>query len=118
MTQVINLLDKTLSTVIDLPITKQNTFLVKRLTNLKERLKKNEFQLVVLGQFKRGKTTLINALLGKNVLPTAIVPLTSIITILKYGEKVNLTVVFLVVKKKLPFRNYLIILPKLKILKM
>ncbi len=95
MTQVINLLDKTLSTVIDLPITKQNTFLVKRLTNLKERLKKNEFQLVVLGQFKRGKTTLINALLGKNVLPTAIVPLTSIITILKYGEKVNLTVVFL-----------------------
>lgn len=34
----------------------------------------------MLGQFKRGKSTLINALLGDALLPTAMVPLTSIVT--------------------------------------
>ena len=53
---------------------------------LKEKIQNNVFNLVVLGQFKRGKTTLINALLGEEILPTAVVPLTSIATILKYGE--------------------------------
>lgn len=50
------------------------------------KLRENRFNLVVLGAFKRGKSTLINALLGEAVLPTAIVPLTSVVTILGYGE--------------------------------
>jgi GTPase SAR1 family protein len=61
---------------------------------LGEKLENNVFNLVVLGQFKRGKTSLINALLGAEILPTAIVPLTSIATILKYGETFNITVYF------------------------
>jgi len=61
---------------------------------LKEKIEKNVFNLVVLGQFKRGKTSLINALLGAEILPTAIVPLTSIATILKYGETLNIKVYF------------------------
>jgi GTPase SAR1 family protein len=61
---------------------------------LKDKIENNEFNLVVLGQFKRGKTCLINALLGAEILPTAIVPLTSIATILKYGETVNIKVYF------------------------
>lgn len=44
---------------------------------------------VILGQFKRGKTTLINSLIGKEILPSSVVPLTSIVTILKYGEEVR-----------------------------
>jgi GTPase SAR1 family protein len=59
-----------------------------------DKLKADIFSLVVVGQFKRGKTTFINALLGKDFLPTAIIPLTSIITILKYGEKLKITVFF------------------------
>jgi hypothetical protein len=47
-----------------------------------------------LGAFKRGKSTLINALLGKPVLPTAIVPLTSVVTILNYGERLDVEVFF------------------------
>ena len=86
------LLDKSLSSIIQLPIVKQNELLAKRISQLSEKLDKNEFQLVVLGQFKRGKTTLINALLGKNILPTAVIPLTSIITILKYGNTKKVTV--------------------------
>jgi GTPase SAR1 family protein len=61
---------------------------------LKEKIQNNVFNLVVLGQFKRGKTTLINALLGEEILPTAVVPLTSIATILKYGEIQDIKVYF------------------------
>lgn len=53
------------------------------------KLEANIFTLVIVGQFKRGKTTFINMLLGVDILPTAIIPLTSIITILKYGDKVE-----------------------------
>lgn len=61
---------------------------------LREKIENNVFNLVVLGQFKRGKTSLINALLGAEILPTAVVPLTSIATILKYGEMLNINVHF------------------------
>lgn len=61
---------------------------------LKDKIQNNVFNLVVLGQFKRGKTSLINALLGAELLPTAVVPLTSIATILKYGESLRIQVFF------------------------
>lgn len=64
---------------------------IQRLIN---KLRENRFNLVVLGAFKRGKSTLINALLGEAVLPTAIVPLTSVVTILGYGEQLNIRVHF------------------------
>ncbi|BDG61568.1 dynamin family protein [Caldinitratiruptor microaerophilus] len=54
-----------------------------------------EFNLVVLGQFKRGKSTLVNALVGEPLLPTAVVPLTSAVTILRSGPKPEMTVHFL-----------------------
>ncbi len=59
-----------------------------------QKLYENHFNLVVIGQFKRGKTTFINALLGQDLLPTAIIPLTSIITIIKYGESLKITIFF------------------------
>ena len=59
-----------------------------------EKLKADVFLLVVVGQFKRGKTTFINALLGEDILPTAIIPLTSIITILRYGDKLRIIAFF------------------------
>ena len=59
----------------------------KRLRNLKERLITDRFHLAVLGQFKRGKSTLINALIGEPLLPTSVLPLTSIPTFLSAGSK-------------------------------
>jgi len=64
------------------------------LQRLIDKLRTNRFNLVVLGAFKRGKSTLINALLGEAVLPTAIVPLTSVVTILGYGEQLDIQVHF------------------------
>ena len=51
------------------------------------RLAEDRFNLAVVGQFKRGKSSLINAILGKDLLPTAVVPLTSIVTTLRHGPK-------------------------------
>lgn len=61
---------------------------------LREKLSSQQFNLLVMGQFKRGKSTLINALLGANLLPVGVVPLTSIATIIAYGEKVAVSVVY------------------------
>ncbi len=61
---------------------------------MQEKLAANTFNLVVVGQFKRGKTCLINALLGAGILPTSVVPLTSIVTVLTYGETLDAKVFF------------------------
>jgi GTPase SAR1 family protein len=68
---------------------------LREVDGLLEKLDADSFNLVVLGQFKRGKTTFINALLGANVLPTAVVPLTSIITAIRYGSAPKTTVIYL-----------------------
>lgn len=62
---------------------------------IQEKLDGSIFNLVVMGQFKRGKSTLINALLGKSILPAAVVPLTSVVTVIRFGESKKVTVVFL-----------------------
>lgn len=44
------------------------------------------FQLVIIGDFKRGKSTLINAMLGEAAVPTAVTPETVTINRLSFGE--------------------------------
>lgn len=61
---------------------------------LRAKLLENRFHLVVLGQFKRGKSTFINSMLGDSLLPTSVIPLTSIVTVLKHGEKEIIEVLF------------------------
>lgn len=62
---------------------------------LQEKRRTNTFNLVVVGQFKRGKTSLINALLNADILPVAVVPLTSIVTIMTWGEALRIKVAFI-----------------------
>ena len=50
------------------------------------RLATDRFQLAVVGQFSRGKTTLMNALLGGPYLPMGTLPMTSVITVVRYGS--------------------------------
>jgi GTP-binding protein EngB required for normal cell division len=59
-----------------------------------KRLSEDRLNLVVVGKFKRGKSTLINALLERDLLPAGVVPLTSIITLVRYGERERLFVRF------------------------
>ncbi|MBI5571247.1 MAG: dynamin family protein [Desulfomonile tiedjei] len=66
----------------------------EKLTLLRTRLEEGRFHLAVLGQFKRGKSTLLNALLGEALLPTSVVPLTAIPTFLQYGHEIRMRVSF------------------------
>jgi hypothetical protein len=50
------------------------------------RLRDSRFRLMVLGEFKRGKSTLVNALLGASVLPARVAPCTGMITVVRYGD--------------------------------
>lgn len=45
-----------------------------------------QFTLALLGQFKRGKSTLLNALLGRPVSPVDVAPLTSTIIVIQQGS--------------------------------
>jgi len=43
--------------------------------------------VAVMGQFKAGKSSFLNSLLGQNVLPVGAIPVTTAITRLQYGNK-------------------------------
>ena len=61
----------------------------------RDRVAQDRFNLVVLGEFKRGKSTLINALLDRQILPVGVVPLTSVVTAIAAGTEDRLIVRFL-----------------------
>lgn len=47
----------------------------------------NRFRVIIIGSFSRGKSTMINALLGNKILPAKLTPTTAVITVIKYGEQ-------------------------------
>lgn len=49
-------------------------------TALRERLEQRRLRVLIAGEAKRGKSTLINRLLGRDVLPTGVTPVTAIAT--------------------------------------
>ncbi len=67
--------------------------LAHRASQAKEPLERGEIWVVVVGQFKRGKSTLVNALLGEAVLPTGVVPVTSVVTHLRWAPERRLRVI-------------------------
>jgi GTP-binding protein EngB required for normal cell division/predicted nuclease with TOPRIM domain len=57
------------------------------LDTLADRVQSDSFKVLVLGQFNRGKSTFINALLAEKVLPTYATPTTAVINEVKYGKE-------------------------------
>jgi len=51
------------------------------------RLRRNGMDVAVFGRFKAGKSSFLNHLAGRAVLPIGVVPLTAVITRLRYGER-------------------------------
>ena len=58
-----------------------------RLRAARARLGAGRLNLAVLGEFKRGKSTLINRLLGAPVLPVGVVPMTSLAILVEHGPR-------------------------------
>jgi ribosome biogenesis GTPase A len=56
---------------------------------LAARVSEGRFYVACVGQFKRGKSTLINALIGSLVLPTGYIPVTTVPTVIRFGERLN-----------------------------
>jgi GTP-binding protein EngB required for normal cell division len=50
-------------------------------------IKNSPIDVAILGQFKAGKSSFINSLIGKSILPVGVIPVTTVITRLQYGDR-------------------------------
>jgi small GTP-binding protein len=64
------------------------------LAALRDRLQAARLRVLVVGEAKRGKSTLVNALLGRDVLPTGVTPLTAVPATVTFGTDEGLDVAF------------------------
>lgn len=67
---------------VGLGLSLQHDFLTKQAQDIHDGI----FRVVVMGAFTTGKSTLINALVGKRILPESALPSTAILTFIQYGD--------------------------------
>src|ERR1700691_5739789 len=53
---------------------------------LASRINEGRFFVACVGQFKRGKSTLLDAFVEEQILPTGVDPVTAVPTVLRYGD--------------------------------
>lgn len=58
---------------------------VEGIDEVRRRLAEDEFNVVIVGEFKRGKSTLINALLEQSILPADVLPCSATLNRVTYG---------------------------------
>jgi len=59
-----------------------------------QRIEQRSFSIAVVGEFKRGKSTFINALLGQEILPSDILPCSATLNRVTYGVKPEVKIIF------------------------
>jgi GTP-binding protein EngB required for normal cell division len=57
--------------------------------DLSARVSEGRFYVACVGQFKRGKSTLLNALVGHAVVPTGFLPVTAVATVIRFGDRLH-----------------------------
>lgn len=57
------------------------------LANLARQLSSRTYRVAVIGEFKRGKSSLVNCILGTEILPTDILPTTAVVNRIVYGTE-------------------------------
>ncbi len=67
---------------------------ITRVRGLRNKMVDDHLRVVVLGSFKRGKSTFINSLLGDEILPNFATPCTAVINEIKWGEEKKAVVHF------------------------
>ncbi|RRA50436.1 dynamin family protein [Acidipila sp. EB88] len=55
------------------------------LSAIRSNLDSDDFQIAVVGEFSRGKSTFINALMGAKILPSSVAPTTTVLTEIVHG---------------------------------
>ncbi len=61
----------------------------KEARELAARVSEGRFYVACVGQFKRGKSTLLNALVGHEVVPTGFIPVTAVPTVIRFGDQLR-----------------------------
>jgi GTP-binding protein EngB required for normal cell division len=85
-----------LETIKEICITNRITTLDKNIQIIESLLsQKKVIDAAVLGQFKAGKSSFLNSFMGTQLLPTGVIPLTSVITRIQFGERENASVTFI-----------------------
>lgn len=72
----------------------------RQLGDARANLEQDAFRLMIVGEFKRGKSTLVNSLLGRDVLPARVAPCTAIITEVRYADSPKAVLHYNDLKKK------------------
>jgi GTPase Era involved in 16S rRNA processing len=61
--------------------------LVDEVEKVSHKLQSQRFRIAIVGEFSRGKSTLVNALVGEKIQPVRAIACNSTITVLKYGSQ-------------------------------
>ncbi len=67
---------------------------IRQIDEQQQRITTRKFRVAVLGEFRRGKSSFINALLGREVLPADALPTTATINRVTYGDHPRVTLRF------------------------
>ena len=67
---------------------------IRTLKSTAEQLQQGKYRIVVLGEMKRGKSTLINAIVGEVLLPSDVNPCTALLSLLRHGPERRVTLHF------------------------
>ncbi len=79
-----------LTTIRNIAVKQDFQGILKEANDLKQFTQSNQWlDVVILGQFKAGKSSLINSFLKRDVLPVGVLPVTAIITRLVYAPQVK-----------------------------
>ncbi len=87
---LVGLIQKTQYTLLDDKMSPSKE-LKEKLSHLLIRAKE-PMKVAITGQFSSGKSTFLNALLSKNILPTGITPVTSKVNYIKYGDEIKIKI--------------------------
>ena len=67
---------------------------LKTILDKQTRRARYPMEVAITGQFSSGKSTFLNALLSRNILPTGITPVTSKVNFINYGEEYKLKITY------------------------
>lgn len=65
--------------------------LLEQLASIRAYLASEKFSVAVVGEFNRGKSTLVNRLIGRDIIPTSDIPTTSLPIYVSGGEQESIT---------------------------
>ena len=90
----INVISEAISSISDYMVQAKKGKRIAEISKQLNGLKNAPTAILVCGEFKRGKSTFINALIGRNVCPTDTDICTSVVSIIKYGAKEKATRIY------------------------